>query len=304
LITKETITKALIISSPILIGGSMLLAGYLYKPQPVDLSRDEYLNAMKSNRVWTDKDTQELLDKLEEFNKDLCKTYQLLYVMVPTQEAIKQAKTIDQIPQLQLYRQLVSELEKKEWGILPIVIAVDSAYTYPLFVEVSDPTNTASMKIRSVYSEPWLSGLLWNMRVYTQILPKCEKYYSNEIVKAFKISAEPPPEHKADNNNNNNDNTNQNNQQQNTSTNNNNNNNISSNNNTNNANNLNINQNQNKSENIQTTTKQTVKKQNSFDEEFKKRQEEFEKERKEFERKFNEEWKKFDEEFNKQQQHH
>lgn len=290
MITKETITKALIISSPILIGGSMLLAGYLYKPQPVDLSRDEYLNAMKSNRVWTDKDTQELLDKLEEFNKDLCKTYQLLYVMVPTQEAIKQAKTIDQIPQLQLYRQLVSELEKKEWGILPIVIAVDSAYTYPLFVEAPPPVSTANMKIRSVYSEPWLSDLLWNMRVYTQILPKCEKYYSNEIIKAFEISAEPPPEHKP-----NNDNNNQNKQQQNTNINDNN---------ANNTNNLNANQNQSKIENTQIAKKQTTESKDNFDKEFKKRQEEFEKERKEFERKFNEEWKKFDEEFNKQQQHH
>jgi hypothetical protein len=186
-----------------IIGGGLLLAGYFYKPQTVDLSRDEYLNAMKSTRVWTEKDTQELLDKLEEFNKDLCKTYQLLYVMAPTQEAIEKAKTIDQIPQLQLYRQLVSELEKKEWGIIPIIIAVDSAYTYPLFVEVPDPTNTAAMKIRSVYSEPWLSDLLWNMRVYTQILPKCEKYYDEKIVRAFKISAEPPPEHRANNDNNN-----------------------------------------------------------------------------------------------------
>jgi hypothetical protein len=146
LIGKDIITKTLIISSPILIGGSLLIAGYLYKPQPVDLSRDEYLNAMKSTKIWTDKDTQELLNKLEEFNKDLCKTYELLYTMVPTEEAIKQAKTVDQIPQLQLYRQITTELEKKEWGILPIVIAVNSAYTYPLFVEVDarNPTNTAS----------------------------------------------------------------------------------------------------------------------------------------------------------------
>ena len=206
MISKSIIAKALLVSSPMIIGGGLLLAGYFYKPQTVDLSRDEYLNAMKSTRVWTEKDTQELLDKLEEFNKDLCKTYQLLYVMAPTQEAIEKAKTIDQIPQLQLYRQLVSELEKKEWGIIPIIIAVDSAYTYPLFVEVPDPTNTAAMKIRSVYSEPWLSDLLWNMRVYTQILPKCEKYYSDEIVRAFKISAEPPPEHKQSNNDNNNSN--------------------------------------------------------------------------------------------------
>jgi hypothetical protein len=179
LINKNIIAKALLISSPILAGGSLLIAGYFYKPQPVNLDRDEYLNAMKSTRTWTDKDTQELLDKLEEFNKDLCKTYKLLYTMVPTKEAIQQVKTIDQIPQLMLYRQLVSELEKKEWGILPIVIAVNSAYTYPLFVEVDagNPTNTASMKIRSVYSEPWLAGLLWNMRVHTQILPKCTKYY-------------------------------------------------------------------------------------------------------------------------------
>jgi len=203
MINKDTIAKILTISLPTIAGGSLLIAGYLYKPQPVDLSRDEYLNAIKSKKVWTDKDTQELLDKLEEFNKDLCKTYELLYVMVPTQEAIEKAKTIDQIPQLQLYRQLVSELEKKEWGIIPIVIAVSSAYTYPLFVEVPDPTSTSSMKIRSVYSEPWLSDLLWNMRVYTQILPKCEKYYSDEIVRAFKISAEPPPEHRANNDNNN-----------------------------------------------------------------------------------------------------
>jgi hypothetical protein len=207
LIGKDIITKTLIISSPILIGGSLLIAGYLYKPQPVDLSRDEYLNAMKSTKIWTDKDTQELLNKLEEFNKDLCKTYELLYTMVPTEEAIKQAKTVDQIPQLQLYRQITTELEKKEWGILPIVIAVNSAYTYPLFVEVDagNPTNTASMKIRSVYSEPWLAGLLWNMRVHTQILPKCTKYYDEKTIKAFEISAEPPPEHKpnSDNNNNN-----------------------------------------------------------------------------------------------------
>jgi hypothetical protein len=291
LISKAIITKTLLISSPALIGGSLLLAGYFYKPQPVDLNRDEYLNAMKSTKIWTDKDTQELLDKLEEFNKDLCKTYQLLYVMVPTEETIKQAKTVDQIPQLVLYRQLVSELEKKEWGILPIVIAVDSAYTYPLFVEAPPPVSTANMKIRSVYSEPWLSDLLWNMRVYTQILPKCEKYYSNEIIKAFQISAEPPPEHKPTNN----DNNNQSKQQQNTNINNNN---------ANNTNNLNANQNQSKIENKQTTAKHTIKNQDNFDEEFKKRQEEFEKERKEFERKFNEEWKKFDEEFNKQQQHH
>jgi len=197
------IAKALLVSSPMIVGGGLLIAGYFYKPQPVDLSRDEYLNAMKSTRVWTDKDTQEILNKLEEFNKDLCKTYELLYVMVPTQEAIEKAKTIDQIPQLQLYRQLVSELEKKEWGIIPIVIAVSSAYTYPLFVEVPDPASTSSMKIRSVYSEPWLSDLLWNMRVYTQILPKCEKYYDEKIVRAFKISAEPPPEHRANNDNNN-----------------------------------------------------------------------------------------------------
>jgi hypothetical protein len=186
LISKSLIIKTLAISSPILIGGSLLLAGYLYKPQPIDLSRDEFLNAMKSTKVWTDKDTQQLLNKLEEFNKDLCKTYEILYTMVPTSEAIEQAKTVDQIPQLQLYRQLVSDLEKKEWGILPIIIAVDSGYTYPLFVEVPDPTNTASMKIRSVYSENWLSGLLWNMRVYTQILPKCEKYYSNTSGEKFK----------------------------------------------------------------------------------------------------------------------
>ncbi len=65
---------------------------------------------------------------------------------VPTEEAIKQAKTVDQIPQLQLYRQITTELEKKEWGILPIIIAVNSAYTYPLFVEVDarNPTNTAA----------------------------------------------------------------------------------------------------------------------------------------------------------------
>jgi glycerol kinase len=203
LITKDIITKTLIISSPVIIGGSILLAGYLYKPQPVDLSRDEYLNATKSTKVWTDKDTQKLLDKLEEFNKDLCKTYELLYIKVPTKGAIEQAKTIDQIPQLALYRQLASDLEKKEWGILPIVIAVDSAYTYPLFVEVQDPTNTSTMKIRSIYSESWLSGLLWNMRVHTQILPKCKRYYSNETIRAFEISAEPPPEHKPTNNQNN-----------------------------------------------------------------------------------------------------
>jgi hypothetical protein len=162
LIGRNTITKILIASSPILAGGSLLIAGYFYKPQSIDLSRDEYLNAIKSERIWTEKDTQELLDKLEEFNKDLCKTYELLYVMVPTRGAIEQAKTVDQIPQLQLYRRLTSELEKKEWGILPVVIAVDSAYTYPLFVEVDtrDPTNTSAMKIRSVYSEPWLSNLL------------------------------------------------------------------------------------------------------------------------------------------------
>jgi hypothetical protein len=203
LINKDIVTKVVLISSPAIIGGSLLLAGYLYKPQPINLDRDEYLNAMKSTKIWTDKDTQQLLNKLEEFNKDLCKTYEILYTMVPTSEAIEQAKTVDQIPQLQLYRQLVSELEKKEWNILPIVIAVSSAYTYPLFVEVPDPTNTASMKIRSVYSENWLSGLLWNMRVYTQILPKCQKYYSDETIKAFKISAEPPPEHKSNNNDNN-----------------------------------------------------------------------------------------------------
>jgi hypothetical protein len=203
LITKDIITKTLIMSSPVIIGGSILLAGYLYKPQSVDLSRDEYLNATKSTKVWTDKDTQKLLDKLEEFNKDLCKTYELLYIKVPTKGAIEQAKTIDQIPQLALYRQLASDLEKKEWGILPIVIAVDSAYTYPLFVEVQDPTNTSTMKIRSIYSESWLSGLLWNMRVHTQILPKCKRYYSNETIRAFEISAEPPPEHKPTNNQNN-----------------------------------------------------------------------------------------------------
>ena len=116
MISKEIITKTLLISLPTLTGGSILLAGYFYKPQPVDLSRDEYLNAMKSTKVWTDKDTRELLDKLEEFNKDLCKTYELLYTIVPTKEAIEQAKTIDQIPQLQLYRQLTSDLEKKENG--------------------------------------------------------------------------------------------------------------------------------------------------------------------------------------------
>jgi hypothetical protein len=276
LISKDIITKTLLISSPALIGGSILLAGYFYKPKPINLDRDEFLNAMKSTRTWTEKDTQESLNKLEEFNKDLCKTYEILYTMVPTQQAIEQAKTIDQIPQLMLYRQLTSELEKKEWGILPIIIAVSSGYTYPLFVEVPDPVNTANMKIRSVYSEPWLSGLLWNMRVYTQILPKCQKYYSDDIVRAFKILAEPPPEHKPDNNNNN-----QNNQQQNTSTNNDNSNN----------NNTNI-------------TKQTTNNKDSFDEEFKKRQEEFEKERKELEKKFDEQWKKFEEEFNKQQQHH
>jgi len=182
----------------------MLLAGYFYKPQPIDLTRDEYLNAIKSTRTWTEKDTQELLNKLEEFNKDLCKTYKILYTLVPTEQAIEQAKTVDQIPQLQLYRQLVSELEKKEWGILPIIIAVNSRYPYPLFVEVPDPTTTVTMKIRSVYSEPWLLDLLWNMRIYTQILPKCEKYYSDDIVRAFKILAGPPPEHKADNNNNSN----------------------------------------------------------------------------------------------------
>jgi hypothetical protein len=307
LISKEIITKTLLISLPTLTGGSILLAGYFYKPQPIDLSRDEYLNAIKSTKVWTEKDTQELLDKLEEFNKDLCKTYQLLYAIVPTEQAIQQAKTIDQIPQLQLYRQLTSELEKKEWGILPVIIAVDSAYTYPLFVEAPDPTSTVSMKIRSAETEEWLSGLLWNMRVYTQILPKCEKYYSDEIIRSFKISAEPPPEHKQDSNNNQN-----NQQQQNTSTNNNNSNNINNNNNTssnNNANNSNTNQNQNNTKNTQTTVRETVAKQttknkDNFDEEFKKRQEEFEKERREFEKKFNEEWKKFDEEFNKQQQQH
>ncbi|MBX0313166.1 MAG: hypothetical protein JHC31_15620 [Sulfurihydrogenibium sp.] len=317
MINKDTITKILIASSPILAGGSLLLAGYFYKPQPVNLNRDEYLNAMKNTRIWTEKDTQELLDKLEEFNKDLCKTYKLLYTMVPTEEALKQAKTIDQIPQLMMYRQLVSELEKKEWNILPIIVAVDSAYTYPLFVEVDakDPANTASMKIRSVYSEPWLAGLLWNMRVYTQILPKCTKYYDENTIKAFEISAEPPPEHKPNNNNNNQTN----NQQQNTSinnnnnnnTNNNNNSNISSNNNTNNASNSSVNQNQNKSENIQTqntvkhiTESKTTENKDNFDKEFKKRQEEFEKERKEFEKKFNEEWERFNQEFNKQQQHH
>jgi hypothetical protein len=203
LINKDTIAKILIASSPALIGGSILLAGYFYKPQPVYLDRDEYLNAMKSTKVWTEKDTQELLDKLEEFNKDLCKTYELLYIKVPTKGAIEQAKTIDQIPQLMLYRQLTSELEKKEWNILPIVIAVDSAYTYPLFVEVQDPTNTSTMKIRSIYSESWLSGLLWNMRVHTQILPKCRKYFDEETIRAFEISAEPPPEHKPTNNQNN-----------------------------------------------------------------------------------------------------
>jgi hypothetical protein len=298
------IAKALLISSPALMGGSILFAGYLHKPESIDLSRDEYLNAMKSERVWTEKDTQELLDKLEEFNKDLCKTYELLYAMVPTKEAIQQAKTIDQIPQLQLYRKLASELEKKEWGILPIVIAVDSGYTYPLFVEVDagNPTNTSTMKIRSVYSEPWLADLLWNMRVYTQILPKCSKYYSNEIIRAFEISAEPPPEHKPNSDNNNQNNSQQQNTQQNTS--NNTNSNTSSVNNTNNTNNSSINQNQNKSENTKTTTKHAIKNQDNFDEEFKKRQEEFERERREFEKKFNEEWERFNQEFSNQQQHH
>lgn len=205
MIGKNIITKALLISSPIAIGGSLLLTGYFYKPQPINLDRDEYLNATKSTKVWTDKDTQELLDKLEEFNKDLCKTYKILYTIVPTEEAIRQVKTIDQIPQLQLYRQITTDLEKKEWGILPIIVAVDSAYTYPLFVEVDagNPTNTTSMKIRSVYSEPWLSNLLWNMRVHTQILPKCRKYFDEETIRAFEISAEPPPEHKPTNNQNN-----------------------------------------------------------------------------------------------------
>lgn len=119
MITKETITKALLISSPIIIGGSILLAGYLHKSEPINLDRDEYLNATKSTKVWTDKNTQELLDKLEEFNKDLCKTYEILYTIVPTQEAIDQAKTIDQIPQLMLYRELVSELEKKRMEYYP-----------------------------------------------------------------------------------------------------------------------------------------------------------------------------------------
>jgi hypothetical protein len=43
------------------------------------------------------------------------------------------------------------------------------------------------------------------MRVHTQILPKCTKYYDEKTIKAFEISAEPPPEHKpnSDNNNNN-----------------------------------------------------------------------------------------------------
>jgi len=299
LITKDIITKVILISLPAIAGGSLLIAGYFYKPEPVNLDRDEFLNAMKSTRVWTEKDTQQLLNKLEEFNKDLCKTYEILYTMVPTSEAIEQAKTVDQIPQLVLYRQLVSELEKKEWNILPIVIAVDTAYTYPLFVEVPDPTNTVSMKIRSVYSEPWLSDLLWNMRVYTQILPKCEKYYSDETVKAFKISAEPPPEHKPDNNNN------QNNQQQNTNTSNNNNNNINTNNNSNNNNSNVSSSNNTNNANNTNVAKQTIKNnKDNFDEEFKKRQEEFEKEKKEFERKFNEQWKSFEEEFNKQQQHH
>lgn len=299
MITKDIITKVILISLPAIAGGSLLIAGYFYKPEPVNLDRDEFLNAMKSTRVWTEKDTQQLLNKLEEFNKDLCKTYEILYTMVPTSEAIEQAKTVDQIPQLVLYRQLVSELEKKEWNILPIVIAVDTAYTYPLFVEVPDPTNTVSMKIRSVYSEPWLSDLLWNMRVYTQILPKCEKYYSDETVKAFKISAEPPPEHKPDNNNN------QNNQQQNTNTSNNNNNNINTNNNSNNNNSNVSSSNNTNNANNTNVAKQTIKNnKDNFDEEFKKRQEEFEKEKKEFERKFNEQWKSFEEEFNKQQQHH
>jgi hypothetical protein len=113
LISKNTIAKILIVSSPIAIGGSILVAGYFYKPQPINLNRDEFLNATKSTKIWTDKDTRELLDKLEEFNKDLCKTYELLYAMVPTQKALEQVKTIDQIPQLQLYKQLVAELEKK-----------------------------------------------------------------------------------------------------------------------------------------------------------------------------------------------
>jgi hypothetical protein len=197
--------KAILISSPIAIGGIILTTGYLYKPQPINLNRDEFLNATKSTKIWTDKDNKELLDKLEEFNKDLCKTYELLYTIVPTEKALEQVKTIDQIPQLQLYRQIVSELEKKEWNILPILIAVDASYVYPLFVEVPDPKNVSSMKIRSVYSEPWLSNLLWNMRVYTQILPKCTKYYDENTIRAFEISAEPPPEHKpnGDNSNNN-----------------------------------------------------------------------------------------------------
>jgi|GEM_PF-3511711 len=299
MISKNIITKTLIASSSIIVGGSLLLAAYFYKPNPVDLSRDEFLNATKSTRTWTEKDTQELLNKLEEFNKDLCKTYYILHAP-PKKEAIEQAKGIDQIPQLVIYRQLVSELEKKEWGILPIVIAAYSRYTYPLFVEVPNPTTTDGMKIKSVHSEPWLSDLLWNMRVHTQILPKCEKYYSDDIIKGFKISAEPPPEHREDN-------TNQSQQQNSNTSNNNNNFNISSilsNNNNNDINNTNT----TKQTNNTNTTEQTVKNKNSFDEEFRRRREEFERKQEEFKRKFNEqlekfneEWKNFDEQFNKQQ---
>jgi len=307
MISKNIITKTLIASSSIIAGGSLLLAAYFYKPRPIDLSRDEFLNATKSTRTWTEKDTQELLNKLEEFNKDLCKTYYILHAP-PKKEAIEQAKGIDQIPQLVIYRQLVSELEKKEWGILPIVIAAYSRYTYPLFVEVPNPTTTDGMKIKSVHSEKWLAGLLWNMRVHTQILPKCEKYYSDNIIKGFKISAEPPPEHREDSD------TNQSQQQNSNTSNNNNNFNISSilsNNNNNNINNTNT----TKQTNNTNTTEQTVKNKNSFDEEFRRRQEEFERKQEEFERKqeefkrkfneqlekFNEEWKNFDEQFNKQQ---
>lgn len=198
MINKNIIAKALLISSPILAGGSLLIAGYFYKPQPVNLDRDEYLNAMKSTRTWTDKDTQELLDKLEEFNKDLCKTYETLYTIAPTEEEIKQAeqsKSVDQIPQLRLYREIASELEKKEWDIIPIAVAIGQGYPYSLFVEAPNPPNikTKTMKVRDAFKEPWLSRMLLSMQISTAILPKCRKYFNEEVTEAFEEAAKPQP---------------------------------------------------------------------------------------------------------------
>jgi hypothetical protein len=196
MINKDTIAKILTISLPTIAGGSLLIAGYFYKPQPINLDRDEYLNATKSTKIWTDKDTQELLDKLEEFNKDLCKTYETLYTIAPTEEAIKQAeqsKSVDQIPQLRLYRQLASELEKKEWDIIPIAVAIGQGYPYSLFVEAPNPPSIKTMKVRDAFKEPWLSRMLLSMQISTAILPKCRKYFDEEVTEAFEEATKPQP---------------------------------------------------------------------------------------------------------------